>query len=321
VQLRQAAPHYFQNVPLLLERMRSGIEAKLGGAPPPVPALFVRARAGWERRQDGREGAADAFWLGLARRTLFRRVRRGISPNLRALICGSAPLAPSTQGFFEMLGIPVLQVYGLTETTAICTMDRPSGPRQLGRVGAAIPGIEMQLDTNGEILVRGPHLFSGYWRRPEATAAVLRDGWLHTGDRGDVDGSGNWRILGRVRNVLVLASGHNVAPDPLEERLRAAVPGAEHVLVVGHERAHLVALFTGDVDATRIEAALERIHPTLPHYERVRAFHIHPERFTLENGCLTANGKLKRDVVIARLAAEIEALYGGAAAGAGSGRP
>jgi long-chain acyl-CoA synthetase len=137
----------------------------------------------------------------------------------------------------------------------------------------------------------------------------MRDGWFATGDRGERDADGLWRIAGRVHNVIVLASGHNVAPDPLEERLRAAVPGAQHVLVVGHERAHLGALFTGRVQELEIEAALARINPTLPHYERVRVWRIHREPFSVENGMLTANGKLKRRLALARLGPEIEAMY------------
>ena len=134
-------------------------------------------------------------------------------PELKALICGSAPLAVETQLFFMMLGIPVLQVYGLTETTAICTMDDPAAFRA-GRVGPAIPGVEMKVADNGEILVRGPNVFPGYWQRPAETAKALAGGWFHTGDQGEVDASGNWRITGRLKNLIILNSGHNIAPEP-----------------------------------------------------------------------------------------------------------
>ena len=123
-----------------------------------------------------------------------------------------------------MLGIRVLQVYGLTETTAICTMDDPQHVEP-GRVGPAIPGIEMKVGENSEIVVRGPNIFPGYWHRPEQTAAVLRDGWFHTGDQGDVDANGNWRITGRLKNLIILNSGHNIAPEPIEEELFRAVRG------------------------------------------------------------------------------------------------
>jgi len=114
-----------------------------------------------------------------------------------------------------MLGIPVLQVYGLTETTAICTMDDPRHIEP-GFVGPAIAGIEMKCGENSEILVRGPNIFPGYWNRPEQTAQVLRAGWFHTGDQGEVAANGNWRVTGRLKNLIILNSGHNVAPEPIE---------------------------------------------------------------------------------------------------------
>src|SRR5574341_392146 len=122
-----------------------------------------------------------------------------------------------------MIGIPVLQVYGLTETTAICTMD---DPRQVvaGRVGPAIPGVEMRVGENSEILVRGPNVFPGYWNRAEETGQVLREGWFHTGDQGEVDGRGNWRIIGRIKNLIILNSGHNIAPEPMEDDLLRRIP-------------------------------------------------------------------------------------------------
>lgn len=306
-QLRLAAPHYFQNVPLLLERIRSGIDAKLRG--PVTRSLYERARATWTRRQSGRPAAFDGFWFGLARSLLFQRVRQKISPNLRALICGSAPLSEDTQTFFEMLGIPVLQVYGLTETTAICTMDAPRGLRKPGRVGSAVSGIEMKLGDQDEILVRGPHVFAGYWNRPDETAACMQDGWFRTGDQGEVDANGLWRIVGRIKNLIVLTSGHKLAPDPLEERLRQEIPGAQQVVLVGHERKHLTTIVTGNVTSQDIEAALDRLNPTLPHYKQVHGFHIQRRPFTTEDGLLTANGKLKRQKVLDALAPEIDALY------------
>ncbi len=144
-----------------------------------------------------------------------------------------------------MLGIPVLQVYGLTETTAICTMDDPAQVEP-GRVGPAIPGIEMKVGENSEIVVRGPNIFPGYWHRPEQTAQVLRDGWFHTGDQGEVDANGNWRITGRLKNLIILNSGHNIAPEPIEEELLRAIRGAQQVVLVGNGRSFLAAIITGD---------------------------------------------------------------------------
>lgn len=306
-ELQLARPHYFLNVPLLLERMRARIEDQLRQKGRILYALFKRGQTAWVRRFEGVASARDLLWLALCR-PLFHAIRRRVGPHLVALICGSAPLHRETQLFFMMLGIPVLQVYGLTETTAICTMDDPEDFVP-GCVGRAIPGIEMKLADNGEILVRGPNVFPGYWNRPQATAQAFRDGWFCTGDHGEVDARGNWSILGRVKHLIVLSSGHNVPPEPLEDALLRALPDAQHVVIVGHGRPHLVALITGSVMPAQVEAALEAFNAQLPHYKRIRAYAILPESFTIENGLLTANGKLRREAILTRFHQEIERLY------------
>jgi long-chain acyl-CoA synthetase len=207
-----------------------------------------------------------------------------------------------------MLGIPVLQVYGLTETTAICTMDDPRHVEP-GRVGPAIGGVEMKLGENDEIVVCGPNIFSGYWNRPEETAKALHDGWFHTGDQGEVDAAGNWRIIGRIKNLIVLGSGHNIAPEPIEDELLQAMSGAQQVVLVGNGRGYLSAIVTGKVTREQAQAALDAVNLSLPHYKQVRAFRIRAEAFSIENGLLTANGKLKRGVIAARLKSEIEEMY------------
>jgi long-chain acyl-CoA synthetase len=231
-----------------------------------------------------------------------------IGRNLRALICGSAPLAVETQLFFMMLGIPVLQSYGLTETTAICTLDDPQD-YEAGRVGPAIPGIEMKLGEAEEIIVRGSNIFPGYWNRPEETAKALHDGWFHTGDQGEVDVAGNWRIVGRIKNLIILGSGHNIAPEPIEERLLQHLPGAAQVVLVGNGKGYLSAIITGTVTAAQAQAGIDGVNLQFPHYKQVRAFHIRPEAFTIENGLLTANGKLKRDAIARQMRDQIDEMY------------
>ena len=307
--IRAAAPDYFLNVPTLLERIRTGVDDNLkkrGGA---IAKIYDRAKAAWLRLDRKTPQPWDFLWLGLAGLLIFPSIRKRLGPNLRALICGSAPLARETQLYFMMLGIRVLQVYGLTETTAICTMDDPQHVDP-GRVGPAIPGIEMKVGENSEIVVRGPNIFPGYWHRPEQTAAVLRDGWFHTGDQGDVDASGNWRITGRIKNLIILNSGHNIAPEPIEEELFRAVPGAQHVMLVGNGQSFLAAIITGaNGNATLVEAHVSRVNEGMPHYRKIHRFHVSGELFTIENGLLTANGKLKRDAIAARYANEIEQMY------------
>jgi long-chain acyl-CoA synthetase len=297
-------PHYFLNVPQLLERMRRGVDEQIAAKGGVAQAIYSRAKSG--RVSKGRE--AGSVWLWLANRLVFPQIRKKmLGENIKALICGSAPLTPETQSYFAMLGIPVLQVYGLTETTGICTMDDPRHPVP-GRVGPAIPGIEMKLSDNDEIVVRGPNVFPGYWNRPEQTAEVLRDGWFHTGDQGELD-QGTWRIVGRIKNLIVLGSGHKLAPESMEDEIQRLLPSAQQVVIIGNGRGYLSAIITGDPSREQVQAVLDRVNAQHPHYKQIRAFCVRKEPFSIENGMLTANGKLKRDLISKRMSSEIEDMY------------
>jgi long-chain acyl-CoA synthetase len=308
-EIRLAAPHYFLNVPTLLERVRRGVEEAMAKRSAPIRALYAKARDAWQHKNAGQRSAADTVWLGVGRRLIFKKIKARFGPNIRVLICGSAPLAPETQQFFLMLGIPVLQAYGLTETTAICTLDDPRLPVEPGYVGTTISGIEMSIGENEEILVRGPNIFPGYWNRPEETPRVLRDGWFHTGDQGEVNVRGNWRIIGRIKNLIVLNSGHKITPEPIEEKLARLLPTAQHVVVVGNGRGYLCALITGSVEPAPVQSALDTLNRELPHYRQIHNFTVLAETFTPESGLLTVMGKLRRDAINACFAAEINAMY------------
>jgi long-chain acyl-CoA synthetase len=301
------APHYFLNVPQLLERMRRAVDeqvAKKGGI---GQAIYSRAKAAWGKK--GSEQSGGALWLWVAKRLVFPAIcKKMVGDNLKALICGSAPLTPETQDYFEMLGIPVLQVYGLTETTGICTMDDPRNPVS-GRVGPTISGIEMKLAANDEIVIRGANVFPGYWNRPQQTADVLLDGWFHTGDQGEIDATGTWRIVGRIKNLIILGSGHKLSPESIEEGIARQLPAAQQVVIVGNGRGYLSAIVTGNVTGPEAQAALDAVNPQLPHYKQVRAFCLRSEPFSIDNGLLTANGKLKRDLIASRMKNEIEDMY------------
>lgn len=309
-EIRIAAPHYFLNVPTLLERVKRGVEEAIAKRSAPIRNLYKLASQAWQRKRAGRGSVLDSLWVWLGRTLIFSKIKARFGPNLRALICGSAPLAPETQFFFLMLGIPVLQAYGLTETTALCTLDDPRVPVEPGCVGPAISGVEMKLGDNEEILVRGPNIFPGYWNRPEETARVLMDGWLHTGDQGEVNVRGNWRIVGRIKNLIVLNSGHKFAPESIEDKLAKMLPAAQQVVLVGNGHSFVCALVTGQVERAAVRAAIDAVNPELPHYRQVRNFAVISEPFTPESGLLTVMGKLKRDAIAARYAAEIDALYG-----------
>jgi long-chain acyl-CoA synthetase len=308
-EIRLAAPHYFLNVPTLLERVRRGVDEAIGKRPTPIRSLYEKARAASERQQTKTTQSLDGLWLALGRKLIFSKIKQRFGPNLRALICGSAPLAPETQNFFGMLGVPVLQVYGLTETTGICTMDDPNGTVDTGHVGPSIDGIEMKIAENEEIVVRGPNVFPGYWNREEETARVLDGGWFHTGDQGEQNAHGNWRIIGRVKNLIILNSGHKVPPEPIEDKLAQLLPTAQHIVIVGNGRGYLCALITGPVERAAVQSAIDSVNPALPHYRQIRNFTVLSESLTPDNGLLTAMGKLRRAAINARFAPQIDAMY------------
>jgi len=314
-EIRLSAPNYFLNVPTLLERVRRGVLDSISKRAAPIRMLFKNSKASWEREHSGaRLNPLDAVWLAIGRRLIFAKIKERFGGNLRTLICGSAPLAVETQQFFMMLGIPVLQAYGLTETTAICTIDNPQIPVQPGYVGQAITGIEMKVAENEEIVVRGPNIFPGYWNRPEETAKVLRDGWFHTGDQGENNAAGNWRIIGRIKNLIILNSGHNVPPEPTEEKIGLLLRGAQQVVVVGNGRGYLCVLVAGDVTPANAQGAIDAVNANLPHYRQIRNFTILANPFTAEAGLLTAMGKLRRDAIDRRFSAEIATMYSGKSA-------
>jgi long-chain acyl-CoA synthetase len=309
--MKLSAPDYFLNVPMVLERLRATIEKTIRNRGKFATRLFTNAQKAYVRRHD-KESRGVSIWLTLANWTMFPAIRKTVGPNVKALICGSAPLAVETQLFFLMLGIPVLQVYGLSETTAICTMDDPNR-LEAGRVGSAISGVEMILGENGEILVRGPNIFAGYWQRPAETAKALEGGWFHTGDQGDVDACGNWRVSGRLKNLIILNSGHNIPPEPLEEALMTHLPAVQQAVLVGNHRSFLAALVAiapgKSASVKEVQSAIDSLNLSLPHYKRIRSFYVVPEPFSVERGLMTTNGKYRRDAIAAHFAVEIAELY------------
>ncbi len=307
-EMKAAKPNYYLNVPFLLERVRLGVEKKLLDKPAPIRALWAKGKAAYDKVRSGKATVVDKAVHAIANRLVFKAIKAQIGVDLDCLICGSAALPEDTQRWFEMIGIPVYQVYGLTETTAICTLDRP-GQAQAGKVGWPINGIEMRLGEEDELQIRGPHIFAGYWRKDAQTAETRTvDGWFRTGDQAEIAADGALKLIGRVKNLLVPTSGHNVAPEPIEEKL-LRLPGVEQAVVFGHAKPYLVAVVTGDMDPASLDAPLEAINAELPHYRRIRKLHVSKERLTPENGCLTANQKLKRSAIGKYFKVQIEGLY------------
>ena len=307
VEIATASPNYFLNVPAVLERIRSGVGSKIrerGGA---ALWLYERGQAAYRAQLEKSDGVLDALTLALARRVVFSKIKRQIGVNLEFLISGSAPLSEDTQRWFEMLGIPVYQAYGLTETTGIVSLDEP-GRVVPGRVGVAIDGVECRLSDAGELQVRGPNVFRGYWRAPEASARAVTDGWFRTGDQVDLEGD-NLKIIGRLKNLIVPESGHNVAPEPIEEKFMTHCPEAEQCMLVGHARPFLSILVTGGPPREVVEAAIERAGADQPFYKRIKEAILVDETFTPESGLLTANQKLRRQVIEDHFKPQIDAVY------------
>lgn len=302
-----ADPHYFLNVPVLLERIRAGVRSSLEEKGGLGLRLYRAGLAAAKREREGRMAALDGLRL-LFGRMVFAKIKQRIGPRLEFLICGSAPLSEDTQRWFETIGIPVLQVYGLTETTAIVTMDKPNRVRP-GYVGPPIDGCEVKLDEDGQLLVKGPNIFAEYWGREAATAEAVVDGWFHTGDLAELDDEGRVRIVGRAKHVLVPESGHNVAPEPIEQALREHCPAIEQAMLFGHGRPWLGVLVTTEASDEDLTAALAALNSDLPHYRKIKRFLRTREPLTPENGALTANQKMRRSVIEQMYADEIGALY------------
>lgn len=257
-----------------------------------------------------------------------QRLKFMFGRRLRWTMSGGAPLPPQVGAAYHAADVPLLQGYGLTETSPVLTTNRPDDFRNES-AGKAIPGVELRIADDGEILARGPNIMKGYWRQPEATAAVIRDGWFYTGDVGRIDADGFLYITGRKKELLVLSNGKKVSPSEVEAVLQSD-PCIEQAVVYGEKRNFLAALIVPNwlrlrpllnVSGTEeelarhpaVEAVLrERINKALANavsWEQVKQFVIRPQPFSIATGELTVSLKLRREVVFQKHAAELESLY------------
>lgn len=241
------------------------------------------------------------------------RLREMFGPSLHYALTGGAPIDPDMLRTYAAAGIPLVEGYGLTETSAALTLCAPHCNRS-GSVGRALPGVELRIAADGEMIARGPNIFAGYLDAPELTRDAFIDGWFRTGDLGAIDDDGFVYITGRKKNLIVTSTGKNVAPEPMENQLRAAF-GIPDVVVVGDRRPYLIALvFCGDaVHEGELVGHVRRANADLAPPERVRKLVIVPRALRLGEGELTASGKIVRSAAISLNSLVVDGAYGAGA--------
>jgi long-chain acyl-CoA synthetase len=337
-QLTEVRPTIMVSVPRLFERSYIKIISKIqqeGGA---KRRLFEWAlRVGREVKEaEWRGQRPSAFARGkyaVAKGRIFSKVLERLGGRLRFSISGGAPLAREVAEFFDIIGLPVLQGYGLTETSPVIAANLLHRNR-LGSVGPVLPGVEVRIADDGEILVRGPNVMMGYWRRPEATAETIdTDGWLHTGDVGYLDTDGFLFITDRKKDIIVTSGGKNVAPQPIEGRL-GATPFIAQAVLIGDKFPYLTALIVPNFENLEVRlaekgirglsreemaahpetealiaATVKAVNADLAVHERIRRFTLLKREFSLEEGELTPTVKVRRRVIAEKYRDVIEGMY------------
>jgi long-chain acyl-CoA synthetase len=331
------APTFILAVPRVFEKVHTNASQQAHAAGTVKGWAFDRAEkvaiAYSEGLDRGGPGLLRRLEHALFDRLVYAKLRNALGGKLRFAVSGGAPLGSRLGHFFRGVGISVLEGYGLTENAAGASVNVPETVR-IGTVGRPLPGTEMRVAENGELLIRGGQVFAGYWHRDEDTRAALDDdGWLHTGDLAEVDGDGFVTIVGRSKELIVTAGGKNVSPSLLEDRLRAQ-PLVSQCVVVGDRRPFIGALLTLDDEAltgwaaehgrtdasaaalagdedlrAEIQAGVDEANQAVSRAESIRAFRILPRDLTEEGGQLTPTLKVKRAVVLAQFADDVEALY------------
>ncbi|TDC03167.1 long-chain fatty acid--CoA ligase [Nonomuraea longispora] len=322
-------PTFLLGVPRVFEKVYNSAEQKaITGGKGAIFARAVDVAVAWSRAESS--GGAP---LGLRlRRAVFDRLvyaklRAATGGRLSAAVCGGSALGDRLGHFFRGVGIEVFEGYGLTETSAPCSVNMP-GANKIGTVGKPLPGVTLRIGDDGEILAKGRNVFAGYWKNDAATDDVVdAEGWFHTGDIGELDADGYLRITGRKKEILVTAAGKNVAPGPLEDALRAH-PMISQAMVVGDGRPFVAALVTLDPEVlpegataerlradpevlASIQAAVDRANSSVSKAEQIKKFVVLAADITEDSGHLTPTLKIKRNVVLRDFQQEIDDLYGG----------
>jgi long-chain acyl-CoA synthetase len=314
--IEEVHPTIMVVVPRLFEMLRArimkGIEASGGLS----KYLLGRALKIGSDKYQGRLKPWDVPMDGVLALTLRRKVRDKVGGRVKAWVSGGAPLNPEVGIFFQSLGITFLQGYGQTEAGPVISCNRPSVGIRLDTVGVPVLNTEVRIAEDGEIMVRGENVMHGYWRNPEETARVLRDGWLATGDVGHFDDMGRIVITDRKKDLIVNDKGDNVSPQRIEGMLTIQ-PEIAQAMVYGDRRPHLVALLVPDPEIAsasdvqqRLQAAVDRVNADVSVIEKLRRFIVADEPFSIENEQLTPSMKIRRHVISTAYGERLDALYG-----------
>ncbi|MGD8440937.1 MAG: long-chain fatty acid--CoA ligase [Holophagae bacterium] len=331
-------PTVFAGVPRFYEKVYDKIMDKVNHAPAVRRALFNWAvGVGRKAYPKVLEGATPGgLGYNLADTLVLSKVREGLGGRVRFCISGGAPLPPFVNEFFHSIGIRILEGYGLTETSPVIGVNGAApGMTRIGTIGKAIPDVEVKIETDGELCVRGPNVMSGYWNLPDKTAEVFdEDGFFRTGDIAEIDADGFIKITDRKKDLIVTAGGKNVAPQPIENELKRS-PLIDNAVLIGDQRPYIVALLSPNQEELESWARGEGVsytsveeltkHPTLARsyarmieetnanlarYEQIKKFVVLPLMLSIEGGHLTPTLKVKRRVVEKDYAELIESLYG-----------
>ncbi len=333
--LAEFRPTFILSIPRIFEKIYNAAKIKAdSGGKGKIFALAEATAVGYSEALDrGRPNPVLTVQHRIFDLLVYSKIRASLGGEVRYSISGGAPLGARLGHFFRGIGITILEGYGLTETSAAATLNLPAAIR-IGTVGRPVPGASAAIAEDGEVLLKGPHVFRGYWRNETATKDVLEpDGWFHTGDIGELDEDGFVRITGRKKELIITSSGKNVAPAQLEDSLRAHALISQ-CMIVGDRKPFIAALITLDPEAlagwqerngkpaatvaelkkdpdliAAIDAAVADANRTVSRAEGIRAYRILDVDFTEEGGQMTPTLKLKRNVVLAEFAAEIDALY------------
>jgi long-subunit acyl-CoA synthetase (AMP-forming) len=333
--LREVRPHLFLGVPRVWEKVQAGIQLAGAQSGPLRRRIVAWARGvGRASGEADQRGTRQPWSYRIADKLVFSKVRARLGlDEARMLVVSAAPIAKETLDFFQSLGLPIMEFFGMSECTGPTTLSLPERYR-LGRAGYAIPGTELRISDDGEILIRGPHVFKGYHRdRAASEEALDAEGWLHTGDVGEIDDDGFLRVTDRRKELLITAGGKNIAPQYLEGRLKQ-ITAVSQAVAIGDRRPYVVALLT--LDPARIaseavkagsparttEAAaacavftahvlrqVEEINASLARFETIKRIALLPSELAVETGELTPTLKLKRRVILERYRDLIESLY------------